>query len=131
MKQEALHLFESGLSVIPIDDKKVPIGSWKKNMTEMIRPNGNFNSAYGVGIVCGAISGNIEVIDIDSKYDLTGNLFDKYKQLIHSVNPDILNKLTVQKTVSGGYHFIYKCSRSEEHTSELQSRLHLVCRLLL
>src|SRR5687768_18122608 len=25
----------------------------------------------------------------------------------------------------------YTCSRSEEHTSELQSRLHLVCRLLL
>src|SRR2546429_1508014 len=24
-----------------------------------------------------------------------------------------------------------KCERSEEHTSELQSRLHLVCRLLL
>src|SRR2546422_5534470 len=24
-----------------------------------------------------------------------------------------------------------KCGRSEEHTSELQSRLHLVCRLLL
>src|SRR3989449_1323056 len=26
---------------------------------------------------------------------------------------------------------IYKWDRSEEHTSELQSRLHLVCRLLL
>src|SRR2546422_1726876 len=25
----------------------------------------------------------------------------------------------------------WACSRSEEHTSELQSRLHLVCRLLL
>src|SRR2546429_3197836 len=25
----------------------------------------------------------------------------------------------------------YNCLRSEEHTSELQSRLHLVCRLLL
>src|SRR2546422_1857939 len=25
----------------------------------------------------------------------------------------------------------WECSRSEEHTSELQSRLHLVCRLLL
>ena len=24
-----------------------------------------------------------------------------------------------------------QCNRSEEHTSELQSRLHLVCRLLL
>src|SRR2546422_6198909 len=26
---------------------------------------------------------------------------------------------------------VMKCQRSEEHTSELQSRLHLVCRLLL
>src|SRR2546422_1123234 len=26
---------------------------------------------------------------------------------------------------------VWCCSRSEEHTSELQSRLHLVCRLLL
>src|SRR6266436_475857 len=26
---------------------------------------------------------------------------------------------------------IARCARSEEHTSELQSRLHLVCRLLL
>src|SRR2546429_1377859 len=26
---------------------------------------------------------------------------------------------------------LMKCPRSEEHTSELQSRLHLVCRLLL
>src|SRR2546429_9285107 len=36
-----------------------------------------------------------------------------------------------------GYELIYDCPqptpmmRSEEHTSELQSRLHLVCRLLL
>lgn len=110
MKQEALHLFESGLSVIPIDDKKVPIGSWKKNMTELIQPNGNFANAYGIGIVCGAISGNIEVIDIDLKYDLTGTLFKDYKQLIASVNKEVLSKLTVQKTVSGGYHFIYRCT---------------------
>src|SRR2546429_2468115 len=27
--------------------------------------------------------------------------------------------------------FLARCGRSEEHTSELQSRLHLVCRLLL
>src|SRR2546422_4147116 len=28
-------------------------------------------------------------------------------------------------------HGVYPANRSEEHTSELQSRLHLVCRLLL
>src|SRR5690554_6962008 len=30
-----------------------------------------------------------------------------------------------------GYYFIENIHRSEEHTSELQSRPHLVCRLLL
>src|SRR2546422_1413438 len=30
-----------------------------------------------------------------------------------------------------GLYIMILCSRSEEHTSELQSRLHLVCRLLL
>src|SRR2546429_3353033 len=30
-----------------------------------------------------------------------------------------------------GYDFAWGRQRSEEHTSELQSRLHLVCRLLL
>src|SRR5687768_18064210 len=32
---------------------------------------------------------------------------------------------------SASLTFSISCSRSEEHTSELQSRLHLVCRLLL
>src|SRR3989449_1031510 len=31
----------------------------------------------------------------------------------------------------GAYDYLIKPVRSEEHTSELQSRLHLVCRLLL
>src|SRR3989449_9744142 len=38
------------------------------------------------------------------------------------------------KLGEGGMSFVYlarEVSRSEEHTSELQSRLHLVCRLLL
>src|SRR5256884_7345355 len=36
-------------------------------------------------------------------------------------------------TISRAAFWIYSCARwrSEEHTSELQSRLHLVCRLLL
>src|SRR2546422_2562648 len=33
--------------------------------------------------------------------------------------------------IDNGFGAGYAASRSEEHTSELQSRLHLVCRLLL
>src|SRR2546422_6913903 len=35
------------------------------------------------------------------------------------------------KQAPDGYSFVVGNIRSEEHTSELQSRLHLVCRLLL
>src|SRR2546429_4945322 len=45
---------------------------------------------------------------------------------------------TIRKSARGRFDWlragdenIYKSLRSEEHTSELQSRLHLVCRLLL
>src|SRR2546422_6972464 len=37
----------------------------------------------------------------------------------------------VLPTFSQGRAIVGVCGRSEEHTSELQSRLHLVCRLLL
>src|SRR5687768_17844279 len=37
----------------------------------------------------------------------------------------------VDLAVSDNYRHLMRGDRSEEHTSELQSRLHLVCRLLL
>src|SRR2546429_6563483 len=42
----------------------------------------------------------------------------------------LLGAFAIARTPEGGYHLLKKY-RSEEHTSELQSRLHLVCRLLL
>src|SRR5687768_18283423 len=49
--------------------------------------------------------------------------------------PDVLGDRHVrdqtQLLVDGGDPRPAGCLRSEEHTSELQSRLHLVCRLLL
>src|SRR2546429_2598679 len=43
-------------------------------------------------------------------------------------NPPVYGQREVERRVAGEK---YKRQRSEEHTSELQSRLHLVCRLLL
>src|SRR2546422_9174819 len=45
--------------------------------------------------------------------------------------PSISGIWTSRKTMSGACVVIASMARSEEHTSELQSRLHLVCRLLL
>src|SRR5687768_18290256 len=50
----------------------------------------------------------------------------RYLKLTRLVEERIVNLYRQTKVVGGVYR-----SRSEEHTSELQSRLHLVCRLLL
>jgi hypothetical protein len=110
IKESAITYHNFGLSVIPINETKIPIGKWKQSQEKRLLPNGSFDNAYGVGIVCGKVSGNLEVIDIDCKYDLTGNLFNDYKKLINSIDKNILPKLVVEKSTNGGYHFLYRCS---------------------
>ncbi len=125
MIEIAKEYYQSGLSIIPIGEKKLPIGSWKKNQTELIEPS--FTSCVGIGIVCGEVSGGVECIDIDQKYSLDGKLFENYKNLIAQADKNLLKKLVVQSTPSGGYHFVYKCATIEgnkklanRHTTEAE-----------
>lgn len=104
---------ELGISVIPIDKTNMPIGKWKDAQSAHWDPKTHWGftqpTFYGIGLVAGKISGNIEVLDVDCKYDLTGTLFEDYKKAIFEINPDILKKLVVEKTRNNGYHLIYKC----------------------
>ena len=125
MIEIAKEYYQSGLSIIPIGEKKLPIGSWKRNQTELIEPS--FSSCIGIGIVCGEVSGGVECIDIDQKYSLDGKLFENYKNLIAQADKNLLKKLVVQSTPSGGYHFVYKCATIEgnkklanRHTTEAE-----------
>src|SRR5687768_2371264 len=49
--------------------------------------------------------------------------------LIDGAAHEVAQRVRVHRSVPGVEHLLFV--RSEEHTSELQSRLHLVCRLLL
>src|SRR2546429_4632848 len=51
------------------------------------------------------------------------------KRFQDAANDIAVRSLTLVRDVGGRLHALR--GRSEEHTSELQSRLHLVCRLLL
>jgi len=95
-----------GLQFVPVNANKQPtVKGWQSSTDKH-----DLSNCYGVGLVCGKVSGNVEVIDIDLKYDITGNIYDRYKRLIHDTDPTLLNKIVVQKTKNGGYHFIYRCS---------------------
>ena len=97
------------LQFMPIAENKLPIAKgWQNTKADY-----EYHNAKGIGLVCGKLSGNLEAIDIDCKYDLTGKLFEKYKNAINAVDKSILKKLVVQETVSKGFHFIYRCEQIE------------------
>src|SRR3712207_7749737 len=57
--------------------------------------------------------------------------FDALLAAIHERGMKLIMDLVVNHTSDEHGWFVESCSRSEEHTSELQSRQYLVCRLLL
>lgn len=115
MNLQDLNTFQ-GLQFMPVHADKTPIEkAWQKTPKKY-----NLGKCEAVGLVCGALSGNLEVIDIDCKYDLTGKLFENYKRLINEVDKSLLKKLVVQKTRGGGFHFIYRCSTVQGNTKLAQ-----------
>src|SRR5690625_6127081 len=64
-------------------------------------------------------------------WDLVLFLVKKNCSDMRSIRTSSLQKPQLNFLFFGCFSSYQKCSRSEEHTSELQSRGHLVCRLLL
>ena len=69
-----------------------------------------YKEPEGLAIICGAVSGNLEVIDVDSKYDITGTLWEDLSRLIKERAPGVFNRLVTAQTKSGGYHIYYRSS---------------------
>ena len=109
-----------GINIIPckpITDKARPkapaLKSWRKYESEKTPPElwlSHYINGGLVGLICGKISGNLEVIDIDSKNDATGEMMDKF---LASIPKEILNDFIIQETPSGGKHLIYRCETIE------------------
>jgi hypothetical protein len=104
------HYIDLGLRIFPLTaDKKPPAKfAWRTRVLTAIEFEKFAEYPY-LGMACGPESGNIEVIDIDTKHDDSGTLFSDYTNIIAEGDSTILLNLTMQETVSGGFHLIYKC----------------------
>ena len=111
----AISYAQNGLSVIPTDSAKTSLVSWKRYQSEIASKSQleaffSHIKCKGLAVICGKISGNLEVIDIDCKYGIDVNdYFDK----ILNADPILFNKLKIIKTISGGYHIYYRCEKIE------------------
>src|SRR5664280_1263268 len=99
----------SGLSIIPVLSNKIPFKPWAKYQRE-IAPisvwHSHFKNQGTIGIIAGKISGNLECIDIDIKNDPQKTIIKEYSNLIPK---ELLSRLIIQTTPSGGQHYIYRC----------------------
>ena len=109
------------LSVIPTKEDKTPaLPSWKPYQTTRLKEEevaGLFTGANvrGIAIICGAISGGLEVIDVDTKHDTTGTLWDEFRTLIEDNLPELYSSLVIAQTKSGGYHIYYRGSQVDRN----------------
>ena len=79
----------SGLSVISTDNTKRSIGSWKQYQynlptDQQLASMFAHPKVQGLAIICGAVSNNLEVIDVDCKYGVN---FDHYCDKIINADP--------------------------------------------
>ena len=117
------YIEERGLSVITITDKKSPaLIEWKTLQKRAIEnPEDLFTGAkvntkfpiYGLGVITGSVNGNLEVIDIDTKNDTKGWIWEDLKEEIENTLPHLLEQFLIVQTVSGGYHIYYRCETIE------------------
>lgn len=104
-----------GLSVISTNDIKKAVIAWKpyqQNIptdSELSYMFGHPNTK-GLAIICGQVSGNLEVIDVDCKYGIS---FEDYKKRILEDNAELYKKLYIISTKTKGYHIYYRCEYIE------------------
>lgn len=104
------------LSIVPLKkDKRPNINSWKRYQKDFINIEENAHLFESLGLVCGEVSGNLEVIDVDQKNEIyieeEGHLIDQLKSKMELFSKGLYKKLTVAETINGGYHLIYKCEK--------------------
>lgn len=115
IKDKAKEYSKAQLSVIPTKEDKLPaLPTWKPYQSQRIKEDEvetlfSGGNVKGLAIICGAISGGLEVIDVDTKHDTTGSLWDELRGLIEDNLPELYSRLVIAQTKSGGYHIYYRC----------------------
>ena len=121
----ALTWQEAGCSVIPIrsDGTKRPYVEWKPYMTMRAGEQGikgwfhpTHQGNFGIGIVCGQISGNLEMLELEGRACTGDNISAVAEQCsqrhVHDIWFSLLENGYAEWTPSGGLHLLY---RVEDH----------------
>jgi len=110
-------LRDKHISAIPVNSDKTPMVSWKtyQERLQTVSECEKWRTMQkgGIAVVCGKISNNLEIIDIDNKMNNATAIFeDICKQIKHN-RPKLFDKLVIEQSKNKGYHIIYRCEKIE------------------
>lgn len=111
----ALDLEKMGFKVLPCTGKE-PTKQFSKGVKQVnvlrSRPLNEknipfyFSEPHNIAVLTGD---QFEVVDIDSKYDLTGSIYKNLCRAIQYTLPEVWDKIVIQRSANKGYHFFYRC----------------------
>jgi hypothetical protein len=110
MLDTALAMLKAGLCVLPAipSQKRPALGGWKEYQSRLPTEHQVqtwFANADGICLICGSASGNLEMLD----FDLGGEAFQAWYELVGEADTALLNRLVVEQSPSGGWHVVYRC----------------------
>lgn len=106
--ESAKAYLSAGLSVLPAkrEQKRPALSGWKSFQTEL--PTSEQVAHWfateqeAVCLVTGAVSGNLELLD----FDFEAELYDAWAE---QIPPELLDRLVIESSKSGGRHVVYRC----------------------
>lgn len=118
VRRAAINAYKTGLCVIPPrgDGTKRPVGDWaeyqinrpSRDQMERWYPSDG-SGPTGVGIVAGAVSGGVEVIDFDD-----ADTYESFKVVAKACGlTGLIDRIEdgyLEETPSGGVHWVWRCS---------------------
>lgn len=116
----ALAWHEAGCSTVPIkpDGSKAPDRDWKSRQDRRIDP-GNWSEGHGVAIICGAISGNLEMLELEGGYT-DDSALSRIRAQMDVDTLDVWQTLVdygySEWSPSGGLHVLYRIRETPSWT---------------
>lgn len=98
------------ISVVPVKkDKRPPIKWTNFQQTPMSADDvpALFSGAYGIGIIGGAVSDGLEIIDFDAHGNSIDQLFDSFKSDSRIAEIFKRHNIYIEKSPNGGIHLVY------------------------
>jgi len=127
----ALEFAANGICAVPVatDGSKRPaLTNWKQYQDRLPTPEELltwFSNAEGVGVICGKVSGNLEMLELEGRA-VADKLHLDLKEMAHNAGLsdvwDRINNGYVEVTPSGGLHWLYRIDGEVPGNTKLARR---------